>query len=277
VTSSARAGMAILVLYLVVAAATIGLGAHRVRPLFEGIGPSAPYRWVKPPPLFAPDNVAPKPLTADIPFPEMDKATQLGTGDGQFQLNVPAHGIRAEPGATSVRFVLTPADPGTLGPLPAGLRPAGNAYRAAFTYQPGGADASPAAVPGNVTLTVPEPVKAIVFSPDGRAWQALPAQLLGNVTTVGTTFSAAGWYLGAADAATAAPGQLAGRPSPGTRIGTLLIVALVVGLTVALVGIPALIRRRSAATVNQPRAARRVSPRGPAGSNPLRSRRRHRR
>lgn len=254
-TKTLRAGIVILVVYVAVATATIAVSGRHVRPLFEGIGPAAPYQWVKPPPLFAPSNVAPKPITTDISFAEMDKATQFGTSDGQFLLNVPAHAIPARPGEQSVRFVLDPADPATLGPLPTGLRPAGNAYRVMFNFQPGGTDASPLVAPGNVTLTVPEPVKTIIFSSDGRVWQTLPSQLLANVTTVGTTFRAAGWYLGAADAATAPPGQLSGKPSTTKRFSTLVVIGLVVALTVALVGIPALIRRR------KPRSAR---PRGRA-------------
>ena len=239
-----RAGLAILILYVTVAMATIALSGRHVRPLFEGIGPSAPYQWVKPPPLFAPGNVVPKPFTIDILVADMGNPSQFGTADGQFLLNVPAHGLTTRSGEQSVRFVLTPADPADLGPLPAGLRPAGNAYRVAFTYQPGGADASPLAVPGNVRLVLPEPVKSFVYSPDGHAWQTLPDPILQNATAGVTTFRAEGWYLGAADAATAAPGQLAGQPSNGKRLSTVLVAALVVGLTAALVGIPAMIRRR---------------------------------
>lgn len=243
-TKTLRAGLVVLVLYVAAAVGTIALSGRHVRPLFEGIGPSAPYEWVKPPPLFAPGNVAPKPLTIDIPIAEMGNPSQFGTGDGQFLLNIPAHGITNRSGEQSVRFVLSPTDPTTLGPLPVGLRPAGNAYRVAFAYQPGGADASPLAAPGNVRLVLPEPVKAFVYSPDGHAWQTLPDPILQNATAGVTTFRAAGWYLGAADAATASPGQLGGKPAASKRISTLLVAAFVVVLTAALVGIPVLIRRR---------------------------------
>jgi len=239
-----RVGAGIVALYVVVCAATIGLSTHHVRPLFEGIGPAAPYEWVKPPPLFAPGNVTPTSSSTDIPFTAMANAVQVGTGDAQFMVNIPAHGVTPHPGASSTRFVLTPGDPLKLGPLPPGFRPAGNAYRAEFTYEPGGADASPLATPGNVTLIVPEPVKAILYSADGRTWDSLPAQMLANVTTVGTTFRAAGWYLGGADAATSPPGGLAGKPSSGKKISTLLIVGLVIVIVVALVGVPSLLRRR---------------------------------
>lgn len=251
-----RAGAAIVASYVAVCAVTIGLSGRHVRPLFEGIGPSSPYRWVKPPPLFAPGNVTPTAVKTEFAFADMGTPFQVTTGDGQFSLNIPASGVTPRTGAQTTRFVLTPVDPATLGPLPAGLRPAGNAYDAVLTYQPGGGDATPLARPGNVTLVVPEPVVTIVYSPDGRVWQRVATQTLANATTVATTFSAGGWYLGAADAATAAPGGLAGKPASGRRISTLLIVGLAVALTLALVGIPAGLRRR-----HSPPGPRRAAPR----------------
>lgn len=245
------AGVAIVVAYVAVSVATIGLSGRHVRPLFEGIGPSSPYRWVKPPPLFAPGNVSPAAISTDVALSALDAAFQVSTGDGQVSVNVPAHGVAAPAGVTTVKVSITPGDPAKLGPLPAGLRPAGNAYEVTLTYQPSGSGTGPLAKDGNITLVLPEPARSIAYSPDGRTWQQLPAQAIGSVTTVGTSFHAGGWYLGTADAASAAPGALTGRPASSKRLSTLVVVALAVGLTAALVGVPTLLRRRRSPAVQR--------------------------
>jgi len=103
-----RVGIAILVVYALAAALTLGTTGHPLRPLFEGIGPSSPYRWVNPPPDFAASNVKPEPATTDI---ELDaagsKPAGLSTPDGQVVLNLPAGAVAPRPGDTNVAVTVT--------------------------------------------------------------------------------------------------------------------------------------------------------------------------
>ena len=54
-------GLALVAMYLLVVAVTMGTNGGHVRPLFEGVGPSSRYQWVSPPPEFAAGNTPPHP------------------------------------------------------------------------------------------------------------------------------------------------------------------------------------------------------------------------
>ena len=55
--SAVAVGAALVALYVATVVGTMSFG-HHVRPLFEGIGPPPPYRWVHPPPGFASGNAS---------------------------------------------------------------------------------------------------------------------------------------------------------------------------------------------------------------------------
>jgi hypothetical protein len=62
----AAAGVAVALAYAGVVVATSLLSDRTVRPLFDAVGPPPVYRWVKPPPDFAPGNLKPKPTEISV-------------------------------------------------------------------------------------------------------------------------------------------------------------------------------------------------------------------
>jgi hypothetical protein len=233
-------GLALVALYALVAALTGLLGAHRVRPLFDTIGPAPPYQWVNPPPQFAAGNVKPKPMTYDIPLAQT-KTTPLGvsSSEAQLVLNLPAGAIPAHGADTTVHIVITPLDPATLAPLPPqlGLRPDGNAYRAELTYKPSGQPVDNITSPGNVFVVVPLPGHGIAFSPDGTSWQLLDSQPVGGQSAMGAVFRQPGYYMGAAK-----PSAATQTTKKGGSSTTVIAVVGVAVLALALVALPAGVR-----------------------------------
>ena len=257
------------VLYTVACVVTLGSGRLRVRPLFEGFTPPQPYQWVNPPNRFKAGNVKPSSASATIPIENGSSAARaLTTGEGQFLANLGAGAITSAT-ATEVQAKATPVDPGTLGRLPAGLFPDGNAYRFDLTLSPGAAPVGSLAAPGNIVLVLPANGTAIAFSPDGQTWQQLPTQPVGNThTTLGVSFDRPGYFLGVATADVTGVTSPRSSSSGGSSTGTIVLVAAgVVILLAALVGGPVLWRRRTRMADRRP-ATRRPPPKGAAGRRP---------
>ena len=59
-------GASVALAYLAVVLATSLFTNRTVRPLFDGGAPPPPYRWINPPPDFAPGNLGPK--STDLTF-----------------------------------------------------------------------------------------------------------------------------------------------------------------------------------------------------------------
>ncbi len=212
------------------------------------VGPPPAYRWVKPPPDFAPGNVRPKPI--EIPFglnPE-DLPAAGSSEDSQFVFNLQKGAIPAH--ATDTRGIarIEPHDPDTLGPLPANQFADGNAYRITFRYDPSGA-AAPVATPGSVLLTVPVPAAGVLFSEDGRTWRAIKSQHA-SATAVGADLPGTGYYLAVTPDAISFVG--------GGGVGGLVIPIVITVLVAAiLIGTPLVIRRRRPQSRQVRRAAKR--------------------
>ncbi|MHB8463287.1 MAG: hypothetical protein ACYDH6_04540 [Acidimicrobiales bacterium] len=228
-----RVGASIVSVYLVVVAATLILSGHRVLPLFEGIGPPPAYRWVHPPSQFAAGNTKPKPVSSDVAFSAgKTRSTTAYTPDGQFIVNFAAGAFAPHDIDGAVHVTITPLDPATLGPLPAGLAPDGNAYRIQFAYQPSNTGVDTLAVAGDVVMTTPHTAQTLLYSADGAAWAKVPSQVYSGGSTVGATFTRAGWYLAGATGSAVGPSQ------HGKGLGTAVIAALVAGLAVVLAATP---------------------------------------
>jgi hypothetical protein len=136
---------------------------------------------------------------------------------------------------TSVRVQVTPLDPATLGALPAGLRPEGNAYQVAITYQPSGQPVTALAKPGTVALTGAAPVTALLFSPDGKAWQDTGGKPFGESNGLFAQLTAPGYYVSASHNAPRA-GTAKGGSGPIAAIAVgaaVVVVAIVVGVYLA--------------------------------------------
>ncbi|MDP9072822.1 MAG: hypothetical protein M3N98_01385 [Actinomycetota bacterium] len=236
-------GAAVLGVYLAVALATLALSGRPVLPLFEGVGPPPPYQWVNPPPGFAAGNTKPKPSNVDIPFSGAKSPGASVSPDGQFVVNFGVGDFAPHSRDTALRAFITPLDPATLGPLPAGLAADGNAYRVQLTYQPSATPLDSLAQPGDVFVTAPIPAQALLYSSDGQTWTTLAIQTGGGTSSVAAMFSRPGWYLVGASPTAVAPR----RPGLGrtTVVVALLVAGLAVVLAVAPLGFLAVRRRRS--------------------------------
>ena len=237
-----RLGGLVALAYVATLVITMQLSGRHVRPLFEGVGPSAPYNWVDPPPEFAASNVEPSSATVDIPI-GADGTGPAGpaTPDGQLVLAMPSGAIAPHPPDTSVEAALTPLSPADFADVPEGLRPDGNVYRVELTYEPSGTAVSRLAEPGNVILVVPEAAESLLFSTDGDAWTILETQQVGGAaaTTVGARLEAPGLYLAAAPPA--APTETSRRADDAGSV--LATAAATAGLALVLGYGPALVRR----------------------------------
>jgi hypothetical protein len=244
-------GLALVAVYVMVVAVTMGTKGGHVRPLFEGVGPSARYQWVNPPADFAAGNVAPHPTSTAFDLGTAgSSAASVTSSEGQFVLNLPGAAIPVRPGDTRATVDITPLDPATLGRLPARLLADGNAYRFTVTYQPSQQPLGAISSPGNVIMQVPGQAETMLFSPDGRSWQKLPVQPVG--AGIGASFSQAGYYLAAAQRATTPS------TSGSSRTGSIVVVALItVALALVLGFAPSAVRRAR---------RRRAPPAGPTAS-----------
>lgn len=249
-----RAGVGLAALYAAVVLATVLFSGHPVRPLFDGAGTNTPYKWVKPPWYVGNANIKPGPSTQDIPFEDgTSPLTGVNSADSQIILNLPRGALPAHPGDTSVRAAFTPLDPKKLAKPGPNVRPDGNAYRVEMTYQPSGAPVGQTTTSGNIIMIVPDEAKEILYSVDGKQWDALPTHMLGDPNTVGSAFNKPGYYL----VDTELPEYL--NPNKGDSKKRVLGIVLVVVSVALLLGyvVPTALRRSRAAqaAATQSRAA----------------------
>jgi hypothetical protein len=237
---AALAGALIVGAYLAVLALTVGLRADHVRPLYDGFAPPASYRWVDPPSFFASGNVAPAPVTATIRLgAEGSAAAGVATPDGQFVVSLGRGAVAAREGATRVAVRITPQAPATLGPLPGGPRPNGNAYRVQMTYEPRGGTVTRLARPGSLVIEIPELGEDLFTSPDGREWTTLPARTVPpRNLSLATTLAAPGYFLGGTNLP-----ELVGQEGSSSN-QSVAIGAAVAGFTVVLLLVASVIVRR---------------------------------
>jgi hypothetical protein len=133
-------GAAAAAVYLAVAVLSVVSGLTLGRPLYDGL-PSQPYRWVKPPPERLKDNVAPSGKEEVVRLNASGTADpgSISTDDVQatviLQRIEPKEYLPDRP--TDVKVTITPLDPLTVGPDPAGRYFDSNAYRIEATYPSG--------------------------------------------------------------------------------------------------------------------------------------------
>lgn len=240
-TRPVRIGAVLVGVYVVVAAATASWAPGRLRPLFDGFG-SHPgqYNWVNPPREFAAGNQPPQDAELVIDFDATgSKQSSAGPGDGQIAASLPPGALAGHQPDTEAALRLTPLDPSTLGPLPAGLRPESNAYRVDIAYQPSGTKVVALDTPGSIGLIAAAPTDTLLYSLDGKAWDTVDG---GQALTTGSNgvtgaLAATGYYLAAARGA---PRSLSGGAGSGggggkvvllaaVGVGTLLAAGLLVG------------------------------------------------
>jgi hypothetical protein len=253
-----RAGLLLAGLYAGVVVATSLTAGHPVRPLFDGVGGVAPYKWVKPPWYVGSVNIKPGPSHTDIAF-ENGTSPLVGVNseDAQIILNLPQGALPSRAGASAVRAAFTPFDPKKLAKPPGGMRPDGNAYRVEMTYQPSGEPVPQVTTSGNVVMVVPDEGEKMLFSLDGKSWDELPSHMLGDPNTFGSAFNKPGYYL----VGTTLPEFT--DPNKGKGVKKTVGIVLVVVALALLLGyvLPTILRRSRAAQAAQ--AAQAARSRGP--------------
>ena len=126
-------------LYVLVAQLSFRGGLLPIRPLYDGTGPLAPYRWVNPPSDFKHTNVAPTSASSTFQIgPKHSPPINLNTDDGQVSVIFPPDGVVPMTGQTKVKLEIKPLDPAKVATPPAGFDFDGNAYSVTGTYLPSG-------------------------------------------------------------------------------------------------------------------------------------------
>jgi len=145
-----------------------------IRILYEGMAPLPPYRWVKPPAELGAGNEAPKPWTGTVAFKTTGSdPTSLATGDGQVIAVFRQGALVPRAGEVALRITLTPLDPESLAPTPAGLRYDGNAYRVDAMYA-GSGEAASIRLPVTIVLRYARHSEHLLRL-DGSTWTRLTA------------------------------------------------------------------------------------------------------
>ena len=256
--SAVATGVLVAAVYVAAAIASRG-GGHDVRPLFDGAGGTLPYQWVNPPAIFKPTNVKPAAGRTTVPIQNGHSfAVTVTTPDQQFLATLLEGAIPPEAGATAVVATVTPLDPATLGAVPSGLVPDGNAYRLQLAYQPSGNAVVRLDKQSPLQLSIPSPATTMLFSADGRTWTKNPViHLAAGSSSAAMQFSEPGYYL-AAGAPGSVPVGVAGTKSSTGKVIVLVVIVIAVA---AILGLgPVLVRR-----IRRPAPSR---GRGPAGRRP---------
>ena len=198
------AGVGVLVLYLAGAAVSGRASILARRPVLDGLAPPTAYRWVKPPPELAAGNKPPASTRFTLQLTA--GGSRLGafsTTDGQVNLVLSEGAVPPRAGQTGVEVTVDPVDPATLGPVPAGLVGAGNAYRIQASYRPSGRKVETLAGQSSVGLVYPLLTTAVanpaghqvLSSADGRTWEALPSTDVPGVHQVSARLTRTGFVL----------------------------------------------------------------------------------
>ena len=161
-------GLAISLIYLGVVSVSLSLGWIASRPLYDGLVPLPPYRWINPPAERAQDNQAPQAETFKVrltPDGIADPAS-VSTSDGQatvtFDLIAPHKG-------ESFVVTVTPQDPAQVAGAPDGSYFDGNAYKVEGAYE-----GSQALLEGSFSIVLRYSVHARqVLALKNAAWEAL--------------------------------------------------------------------------------------------------------
>jgi hypothetical protein len=169
-------GLLVAAAYLAGALWSAHLSPLARRPLLDGLAPSAPYRWVNPPPGLADTNRKPTPGRFALSFgPDGLHGTAYATPDAQVTIIVPDDAIEPAPGERSIELTIEPLDPATLGTPDPPFLAVGNALRIGAAYEPGGEPVTELRKPIQVVLSYPFVVgiasqHTVLVSTDGQRW-----------------------------------------------------------------------------------------------------------
>jgi hypothetical protein len=260
-------GLGLAGVYVLAAVATLVLSDRPFRPLFDGLAPPLPYRWVNPPREVARDNQKPAAARREAPLgPEGSPFVNVTPDDGQAILLLEDKAVPPHPPDTAVAAAVSPHDALTLGPLPDDMSPQSNAYRVEVTYRPSGGPVTAfQGTTSSIALVGAGASDALLYSPDGQAWAARPTTPLGSGHGLETPLAGTGYYL-----------VVDIDDSGGAQGTSPAMVALVVGIPpLLLAGLVVRNRRaKAAAAAAEAKAASRKARPRPGGRKSKRRRRR---
>ena len=211
-------GLVAVAVYVAGAAGSGALSPAVRRPLLDGLAPPSPYRWVNPPAALAEQNRPPAAGRFEVAM--RAKGSRLGafsTSDAQFNVIFSENAFSPSRGQTTVVADVAPLDPGSLGPVPAGLLAAGNAYRLQARYAPSNRPVQAFAGEVSATLAYPLPglplsaAHTLVYSRDGRAWVTVDTSDAPGAHTATGRVPGPGYLLVAVPPAPAYPDAAGGR------------------------------------------------------------------
>lgn len=200
-------GLAAALVYIVAAVLSVRAWNLPPRPLFDGLAPPPPYRWVDPPPEFEAGNQQPLGGEAVIGLGPEVGAMTVATEDGQALVSVPRRAFTPPPGGGNggVRLTVTAVNPDLLGTAPGGLRFDGNAYHVTAQYTRSDA---PVVLRQTLIVFLRYPVHADrLLRWSGTRWEALPSNAIRPSLQVWAETTEPGAFVAAAPAAAAPPSQ----------------------------------------------------------------------
>lgn len=157
-------------------ALTHSLTSPLTLPLFDGLAPAAPYRYVDPPPDLADANELPEPGEGVVDLVKKGSAaTSISTGDGQMQIVLPEGAFPARKGEKRIDVEIAPQGPSE--PLDAGggALVEGNAYRVTANYSKSG---DPAVLEESMTVVLRYPTfSTVIVRREGDTWRRLRTQI----------------------------------------------------------------------------------------------------
>lgn len=230
-------GVAVMLLYLLVAWASVQAGLVARSPLYDGLAGIPAYRWINPPEERLEDNEVPEAETFQVSVATSGQADpgSVTTSDGQFTLTF--NYLPPAPAPYSFTLSMSPLDPAELAPAPPGQYFDGNAYRLEAL------DPSGNPIEGNFTSILRFSVHAplILELQDGR-WTPLPDPLMTDSDLqVSADVAANGTYTTAGLGTR--PPEIVNRSSPfewtGTIVGSFGLLLLIAAAVIA-------VRRRNA-------------------------------
>jgi hypothetical protein len=164
-------GLAAATFYLGTIIATDKLDLVPVRPLYDGLAPPAPYRWVKPPADLADGNEKPTGGTGRVQFTKgRSQPVSVATDDGQASAVFKTESVRARRGEKEVDVTITPLDPAAQ-PNQEDIPVDGNVYRIEAKY---GKSGRPVELENDISVVLRYPAHGkVVIRRDGRRWTEL--------------------------------------------------------------------------------------------------------
>ena len=207
------------------AAIAIGIGAGVILvagrlspiaapPLYDGVVPIDPYRWLHPPAGQAGSPQAAS-MTITVDQPPQSPLVAVATPESppQAQIFAPPGGLTMPAGVSSLQVTITPVDPVA---APSDGQVAGNVYRVVVTSQAGAPLSAPASARVSIVLRSPIDLPdATIERFNGTGWQPLKTDSAGFASTYVAVVTDFGDF-----ALVTASGQPASVPPSGAALPT---------------------------------------------------------